>query len=83
MIRKPAPWLICLRFFRTGRTNRSGQAALKEFSGNAIRCSIISALILGIAEGHWTIGALIEAAFDAAPPLPTPTAPIGGGNSGE
>jgi IS1 family transposase len=33
------------------------------------------AIALGIADRPWTIGDLIEAALDAVPPLPTPTAP--------
>ena len=33
------------------------------------------AMALGIADRVWTIGDLIEAALDAVPPLPTPTAP--------
>jgi IS1 family transposase len=33
------------------------------------------AMALGITNRTWTIGDLIEAAFDAVPPLPTPTAP--------
>lgn len=33
------------------------------------------AMALGIADRVWTIGDLLDAAFSAVPPVPTPTAP--------
>ena len=73
MIRKPALGLFVYAFFDPARIIDQDRPPKSLRKCYPLLDHL--ALILGIAEGHWTIGALIEAAFNVVPPLPTPTAP--------